>query len=123
MTNDEQDIQDIEDFKRTDFTIEQYANNAIMKAQNSLSDPDLKQGLIRYRLYIENLEITLKTKMDEDEIKTYDDLVKKFIDEEESRKDNRDNEFVKGSRISNFKLSLLYKRLFMNTTINAKIRV
>lgn len=111
------DITDTEIKINPDF----YIHTAILKAQQSLIDSDVKQGFLKYRVLIEHIEAICDAAnmLSEDE---YKKPLKEFKDELEKGKTGID-ENIRNIKIAHEKFRLLMKIVLSNKTITAASKV
>lgn len=116
----EKEILDEDEFTNTEIKInpEFYIHNAVLKAQASLEKENLKEGYLRYYLYIEHIEILAKSAniIGDD----YDTEIKKF-QEEKDYIDTKDD-LIKNTKLANKKLSLVMKAVFSKKIITNPMR-
>lgn len=102
-----------EDFLNTEIKInpEFYIHMAILRSQKALLSPNLTEGLIQYRLLIEQIEVIAKScgLISED---VYNSELKLFVEREEYKNEN--NPAVKSAKVAGEKLRLLLKEVFDN---------
>jgi hypothetical protein len=112
-------VMDIDSVGGTDIKINPdfYIHKALIKAQECLADPDMRVGLLRYRQFIEHIEVLCRSaKMLPD---TYKESVKSFINEDDYKKCDSNTQSAK---LSHFKLELLMSEIFSSKTITDPMR-
>jgi len=112
--------EDLEDFN-VDIKInpEFYIHQAIIKAQNALSNPDIKSGFLQYWILIEHVEIICKANK-----LLYDDYNKE-LDEFRRSEDyiNTKSDEIKNIKITNQKLFKILSRIFSSRTSHDYMRM
>lgn len=85
-----------------------YIHWGIIKAQTALSNPNVTEAFIQYRLFIEHIEVVARSaKYLSDE---YDKKVKEFLDSDEYKNETDKN--VKQALLANKKLELVCYEVF-----------
>lgn len=104
------EIRDIDEIEGTDIKINPdfYIHSAIIKSQECLTKDNLKEGLIQYRLIIEQLEVLAKAAdMLAD---NYKDLIENFKQTDEYKDEQLD--YVKHALLATKKLEILCTAIF-----------
>jgi hypothetical protein len=108
----ENQIEDIDEVKGTDVKInaDYYIHRTLDATLDALKNPNIKDGLIQYRMLIEHLE----TLADSSKLLTndYKDNLEKYKQSKEFAEEKED--FARNMKLSNKKLSLLTKEVFSN---------
>jgi len=107
----EKELNDIGDLIGTDININPafYIHNAILKAQQALSDPDIKTAIFKFRFYTENIEILAKA------AEMIPEDYKKNIEAFKKKKEyNDEDNLVRNFKLSNYKMQLLLGNVFTN---------
>lgn len=105
----DQQIEDLDEIQGTDIKINPdfYIHNAVVKAQQALVSPDLRAGLIQFRMLVENIEILCKAAnmipVD------YDTTISEFMKNEHIEGNLSDTQSAK---LANFKMGELFKIVF-----------
>lgn len=113
-------ILDVDEVIGTDIKINPdfYIHNAIVKAQNALNSQDFKQGIIQFRLNIENIEILCKAGgMLPDDYNQQIEDYKKSEDYAEEKELN-----IKNFRLANKKLEILLTNVFSSKVSTTPLR-
>lgn len=97
-----------------------YIHMAILRSQKALLAPNVSEGLLQYRLLIEQIEVICKSAGLVDEVE-YTNEVKVFSEKEELQKEN--NPLIKSARIAGEKLRLLLKEVFNNKVHKTPLKV
>lgn len=97
---------------------------AIVKAQNSLTNQNVNDGFIQFRVLIENAEIIAKSAMLID-AKIFDSEIEKFMQSSEylGVPSERLNEMAKSVRLANKKLGLILESVFKSKPIYASLNL
>lgn len=115
------DVIDNEDFNATDIKINPdfYIHNAIVKSQAALANPNMKEGFLQYRQFIEHIEVLCRAagRLDKD----YSSSIETFKESEEYT--GAENESIKSARLANKKLELLMDNIFKNKTIFSSLKL
>lgn len=114
------EVEDIDEIKGNDIKINSdfYIHTGILKAQEALANPDVKQGFLQYRVIIEHIEVLCKAANITTE--EYETELKTFKDTEEYKK--TEAELTKGVLLANKKLELLMKQVFNAKTITKNLK-
>jgi hypothetical protein len=116
-TFDEGDILEGQDLKiNPDFFI----HMAVLKSQQALLKDNLKEGLMQYRLLVEQVEIVCRSAGIVDD-KSYEESLKRFKDKEDY-KDERDA-LVQHALLAGEKLRLLLEFVFGNRVSTNPMRM
>lgn len=122
LPNDfDSEILDNEDMKNTDIKItpDFYIHNAILKAQQALLNPNLKEGIAQYRFFIEHIEKLCKSA---DYInKDYEDKLNAYYEDEEYKKEQE--QFKKSYLIANKKLELILSFVFNQKPLKSNLKL
>lgn len=123
-------IQDLEDYSKTvenideidgkDMTLKPdfYIHTALLKAQQALSDDELKDGILKFRIFIEHIQSLLKAAGSFDE-ETFNKEIADFKSSEGYKSET--NEFVKHAQIANKKIELLLGQIFSAGTMTGSL--
>lgn len=98
-----------------------YIHHALIKAQSALMKPDIKEGVLTYRIFIEHIEVLCHAaKIIDDD---YEGAVKDYLESEEYQNLNQDKSptglTIKNEKLANYKLKLIMAEVFglkTNTT-------
>lgn len=100
---------DVEDVEDTNIKINPdfYIHNAILKAQQALLHPDMKEAHIRYSLFVEHIEMLCRAakKIDTD----YDSRIAQYKNDEEYK---NSVDLIKQAKLANKKLGLIMDAVF-----------
>lgn len=119
------EIDDVDEVAGTDVKInpDYYIHTAIVNAQRSLNDPDLKNAFVRFRVWVEHAQdlaeaANMVTDNYFDEVKKIKvDLAQEYGDEWATLPD-----YVKNQRFASRKLKYLMKQVFSNKVSTSPIR-
>lgn len=111
----EKKIIDIDEVVGTDIKInpDYYIHNAIMSAQKALADENLAEGIVKFRIFIEHIEVLSRSAGMLQHSK-YEEEIEEFMKTEEYTKTE---EKLQSAKLANKKLELLMKRVFQNKPI------
>lgn len=113
-------IKDIDEVTGTDIKINPdfYIHFALIRAQQALLSDDIKGAFLKYRLFIEHIEVLCRAAnlLTEE----YDKTIKEFTDSSEYK--DEINGDIRGSKLANKKLLLLMSEVFKGKTIVEPIR-
>jgi DNA polymerase elongation subunit (family B) len=117
-------VMDHEDFMNIDIKINPdfYIHNAIIKAQNCLMENNIKEGFLKFRVFIEQIEVLCRSAkiLDDD----YDQEIIKYVKEEEEKEKNSNkvvDPVIFQSKLANYKLGRLMARVFDRKSINTEL--
>ena len=121
MSNYDEMIENISELTDTNIKINPdfYIHLALIKAQQALINPSLNDGLVQYRILVENIEIFAKSagKLPDD----YDEEVEKFKKEKQYKEEK--NIVLKGVKLANKKLEYIMTRIFKSKTLKTPMRI
>lgn len=97
-----------------------YIHNAILKAQTALSNPNMKEGFVQYRLFIEHIEVLCKaanmlSNDYESNLKTFKESDQDYLKENDS--------LIKNTLLANKKMQLLMNEVFSNKTSRVPLKI
>lgn len=119
MMNDEvndmdNQVQDVDEINLNEIKINPdiYIHNAILKAQGSLTNPDVKVGFLQFRILVENIETLCRasSRLPPD----YDKDIIAYKEEDGYKKEP--DTFVKNVNLAHKKLELLLTHVFASRT-------
>lgn len=104
------------DFKNIKIQPDFYIHTGILKAQNALAEENVKEGFLKYRVFIEHIEILCKSAgmLPND----YDQMIKK-VDGENEKLDP----LMRGVKVANKKLELIMKEVFDSKVITDPMKM
>jgi hypothetical protein len=115
------DIIEVDELGMKDIRInpDYYIHFGIIRAQSALSNPDIKQGFLQYRLFVEHIEVlcTAAKILSAD----YEADLKQYKDSEDFKKET--DSLTRGALLANKKLELLMKEVFSSKTIKAPMKL
>lgn len=119
----EDKIDDVDEVTGTDVKInpDYYIHKALLNAQTALADPDIKVGMIRFRIMVEHVQdlASAAGMLDPD----YRDYIKGLKDEIlKEAPDLRSNDLALNARIASRKLERIMKQVFANKVIAMPLR-
>jgi len=106
---------DAEDIDVSEIRInpEFYIHKGILKAQECLAESNLQEGMVKFRLLIENVVILSKaSRMIDNEFDEELEQYKKTVEYK-----NEENDLIKHVKLANKKLELVMKNVFESKTI------
>lgn len=108
------------DFGEVKINPDYYIHNAILKAQSALSNPNMKEGFIQFRLFVQHIEtLCIAASMLSQD---YNSKLDAFVKEDKDYLAENDS-LVKNTLLSNFKMRLLMTEIFSNKTSRAPLKV
>lgn len=115
------EIEDVDELAGTDVKInpDYYIHSAVLLAQRALADPDLKVGLLRFRMAVEHIEILCKAS------NMVDDVYAKEVDEwekEQAEKWKNISDTEKSTKLANKKLELLMRSTFAHKVSTSPLK-
>jgi len=115
----EKQVLDNEDFGSAEVKVNPdfYIHNAIVKAQNCLLTDNIKEGFLKFRVFVEQIEtLTDAANMID---KDYYEEIENFKKSEEYSKE--EDYSIKHSKLANFKLGRLMTRVFNRKAITKEM--
>lgn len=105
----EKNIIDLEDIGGTEIKInpDYYIHWGIIKAQSALSNPNVNEAFIQYRMFVEHIEVIARAAKYLSE--EYENKLKEFLDSEEYKKLEKN---IQQAQLANKKLGLILFEVF-----------
>lgn len=120
VKNYDNEIEDIDEIEGTDIKInpDYYIHQGLLRAQKALTQENVKEGFLQYRLIIEHIEVLCKAaKMLESD---YEDILEEFKKTEEYREEK--DTLVQSVKLANKKLSLMMEAVFSNKVSTSPLK-
>lgn len=115
------DIIDVDELEGTDIKInpDYYIHNALLKAQKSLTNENVKEGVLQFKILVEHIEVLCKAaNMVTD---SYHEEVKKYLSSGEYK--SIDNDIIRMAKSANKKIELLMSEVFKGKLTTAPLKL